>query len=110
MGYYHMEWQEHGVRMEELPLNGEEASRALAGLDAFLKRTWQFTHIGDFNNTQIGWDGAQWILFDFTSASIRFKVFDDTHVWEDPSASPVSEVTTYIRDRRCQALLSAGTK
>ena len=43
-----------------------EAERkfALSKLDDFARKTWGFSYIGDFNPSQLGFDGKEWFLFD----------------------------------------------
>lgn len=48
-------------------LPSDERRLALERLHDFARKTWAFTYIGDFNGSQMGYDGHEWFLFDVGS-------------------------------------------
>lgn len=78
---------------QELNSTAKERAKVLEKLKDFARTTWRFDFIGDFNETQLGYNGNEWILFDFAhnvypvkNAQQRRNIFSpqvfDDHIHE----------------------------
>lgn len=59
----------------EVSLSRAELEEALSKLKSWAKQLWTVTYIGDFNESQVVYDGKRWILVDTTDGHHSVKSF-----------------------------------
>lgn len=77
---------------QRLQLTRAERSLAIKRLIDFARSTWSYESLGDFNETQLGFDGNQWVLFDIAEPNLRIKnIHQSRHVF-----SPINYGEGYV--------------